>query len=393
MFNYENYLPKNYSKKDFNRYIKFIEERKNRDFLTEDFTEKHHIIPQCYLPKDWSSTKKFENNKIILSPREHFIAHRILWKALGGKMANAFYRMTLSNQNGSKHQLSSRQYQKLREEVSLFISKNIKGRIWIHSDTLKERRLVRPKELMDFLNLGWDLGKDLEKMVWITNDKEEKYIEKEGSEKYLSEGWKIGLSLYHRKTISKNKKGKSHTVSNETKEKMSKAHKGLIHIYNPTTEEAKKVSFEEYKKSYESIGWKRGLSETVCKKLSVPYSEERKKKHSEAMKGIRKGYKNFHKLNGTITSKLVDSEEKLEEILSEGWILGTGTGRSYKRKKVYTLEERKNMSIRNSEINKGRKAIYREDVTKYVHKDKLEEFLRDGWELGTSKKFKESRRN
>ena len=96
----------------FNRYIKFIESRKNR-ILKSNYFEYHHIIPKSLGGLD------IDNNIIKLTNREHFIAHMILWKAFGGKMTQAFWLM--NNRNiGS---ITSRQYEALKKEMSLLASK------------------------------------------------------------------------------------------------------------------------------------------------------------------------------------------------------------------------------------------------------------------------------
>lgn len=64
----------------FNRYLKFISSKYGKNEKTK-FTERHHIVP-ISLNKN---LKKCPENIIILTPREHFIAHYMLGKAFGGK--------------------------------------------------------------------------------------------------------------------------------------------------------------------------------------------------------------------------------------------------------------------------------------------------------------------
>jgi nitrate/TMAO reductase-like tetraheme cytochrome c subunit len=85
------------------RYIKLIEWAKfNPPF---GMVEKHHIVPRSM----GGSNKK--ENLVALSPRVHFIAHWMLWKAYkNGKMANAFWTMKLCN--GMR--LNSKSYEQAR---------------------------------------------------------------------------------------------------------------------------------------------------------------------------------------------------------------------------------------------------------------------------------------
>ena len=54
---------------------------------------------------------------IRLTIREHLIAHLMLSKSYGGSMSLAFYMMT--HARGSTQQLTSRQYEKVKEESKL----------------------------------------------------------------------------------------------------------------------------------------------------------------------------------------------------------------------------------------------------------------------------------
>lgn len=89
------------------RYIKFLDSRPIRNLEKEKGFEIHHKIPRG-LGGDNSSA-----NLIKLSIREHLIAHLILWKCYSGKMATAYYCMTLYENRGRAH-LTSKQLAILR---------------------------------------------------------------------------------------------------------------------------------------------------------------------------------------------------------------------------------------------------------------------------------------
>jgi hypothetical protein len=72
-----------------NRYIKFIIYCINNPQPSK--TEKHHICPKSSdLFPEFASFKKYPWNKASLTLRQHYIAHRLLWKSFGGKQAQAF---------------------------------------------------------------------------------------------------------------------------------------------------------------------------------------------------------------------------------------------------------------------------------------------------------------
>ena len=65
------------------RYVKFINlcETKNKT-LSDTYTEKHHICPRSKsLFPEFSNLTKNKWNKIILTAKQHFVAHHLLWKA------------------------------------------------------------------------------------------------------------------------------------------------------------------------------------------------------------------------------------------------------------------------------------------------------------------------
>ena len=176
---YEDYFPFERNDVHYQRYIRFIEERRLVDRPIKrtkwDGYESHHIVPKCYLPKElW----KDEENIIILTCREHFIAHLILWKTFNDySMITAIKKMSESKgQNGDISWLTTRQYENIRKDFGKKHSLKLTGRknlklqekyaktgganknhYWIHKEI--DGKIVRrqqPKE--DFLPEGWTKG-------------------------------------------------------------------------------------------------------------------------------------------------------------------------------------------------------------------------------------------
>lgn len=219
MFYYENYLPIEKDEFHWNCYIKFIESRKLRNFPIDSYIEKHHIIPKSYLPKNWSRKKKYENNFIILTGREHFIVHLILWKALDYKMVYAFHKMINSKgQNGSISKLTSKQYEHLKLDKSVNHSKNMRSRVIMHHpESEKFCVRIKKKEVSFYLLKGYLIGTNANYICTHSGHSEE-------TKKRLSE-------------IQKTKRGKNsphfgHKHSQKTKYRMSKLKKDLIWVYN-----------------------------------------------------------------------------------------------------------------------------------------------------------------
>lgn len=100
----------------------------------DSYTEKHHIIPRCL----GGSNKK--DNIAKLTPREHFVCHRLLTKMTQGavhyKMIYAAWRMCNQknrNEMTVDYHINSRLYNTLREKVATMMSQ----RVW--TDEMRQR--------------------------------------------------------------------------------------------------------------------------------------------------------------------------------------------------------------------------------------------------------------
>lgn len=92
-------------------YIKLIKKAKseNRIKNNEIYYEAHHIKPKSLYPK----FKNCDWNIVLLTAREHYIAHWLLSKALGKKMHSAFWLMNIQINNRDRY-ICSRGYEYAR---------------------------------------------------------------------------------------------------------------------------------------------------------------------------------------------------------------------------------------------------------------------------------------
>lgn len=102
--------------KYYSWYLMLVNSRKSRGLRKQDlsfYTEKHHIIPKSLGGTD------SKDNFVLLTAREHYIAHWLLVKCTEGpakfKMACGFYRITNQSGKEQKRVFSSRQYQTAKE--------------------------------------------------------------------------------------------------------------------------------------------------------------------------------------------------------------------------------------------------------------------------------------
>lgn len=119
------------------RYKKFILSRPSRGYCSK-FYNKHHIFPRSMIS---SNQKEKTSNLIILTLREHFIAHLLLWKCGYPEMISAFWRMSTGI---NKHYLSSRQYNKLKEDHANRVSILLTNRKF--SKETRQKQSISAKE-------------------------------------------------------------------------------------------------------------------------------------------------------------------------------------------------------------------------------------------------------
>lgn len=104
-------------------YFQLISNAQQRP-LPNTYNEKHHIIPKCL----GGSNKG--DNIVILTGREHFIAHLLLVKMTEGlvkrKMLFSLKMMTVSK--GETPRYSSKTFEYFREQISKAKSESMKGR-------------------------------------------------------------------------------------------------------------------------------------------------------------------------------------------------------------------------------------------------------------------------
>lgn len=212
------------------QYERLIESRRilNRVKNNDGLLEKHHIIPKSL------GGSNDDDNLILLTPKEHYIAHLLLTEIYEGKdkakMCYALLKMCQNNPN-QKRGYSSKRYEKAKQ----LVSENCSG--GNHPSS----------------------GKNL----W--SDKQKKEISErmkgENNPMYGNKPWNYGktltpLSSEHKQKISESLTG--YKKSNETKKKISESHKG------------KKKSEEHKRKLSESLKGRkvpRDVVEKTAKKL------------------------------------------------------------------------------------------------------------------------------
>lgn len=207
--------PKN--KKYEKWYNDLILKSKNRTLI--GYTEKHHIIPRSF----GGSNNK--DNVAILTAREHYIAHLILWKMkfpdpYNGKMAMAFktfFGRTFTSSRIKHHNYNlsnNKVYEKVKIESSRYQSENFSGKnaTWYgRKHTAESKKLIGEKSKLKVFKTGPDNPQWGKKMPPEFGKK----ISDSIKEKWKDQEWRA-TQIEIRKEVSKRP---------ETKEKLSKRNK------------------------------------------------------------------------------------------------------------------------------------------------------------------------
>ncbi len=127
------------------------------------YTEKHHIIPRSFGGSD------DKDNIAVLTAREHYIAHWLLWKMkfsqpYSGKMAHAFatfFSRTFTKDRSIHHNynLNSRTYEKVKTESAAYISENFSGEnaAWYgRKHTEESKKIIGEKSKLKTFKSGPD---------------------------------------------------------------------------------------------------------------------------------------------------------------------------------------------------------------------------------------------
>jgi hypothetical protein len=211
------------------------------------FYERHHILPKSI------GGGNEESNLVLLTPREHFICHLLLVEIYRNtehcqKMHYAIWCMINGLTRQKRHKPSSRQYERLRNEVIEIIRQDYKKRGMpkyvldaAHKANTGAKRTEESKEKMRQAKLG------VKREDWVI----EKLKESFKNRNYKDE-------IERNKKISESKKGKG--ISQETKDKISATLTG-----RPSGKKGTKLSAEHIEKLKEA---KRSISEETRQKMS-----------------------------------------------------------------------------------------------------------------------------
>lgn len=176
-------------------YDLLIKKAQSRVVEKSIYTETHHIIPRS----EGGSSKV--NNLVKLYPREHFIAHWLLYRE-NPTMSRGFAFNMMSCDRRGVYKPSSRAYAEGVEAAAKAQSLNRRNTKAIMKGA--EMKYVLDQELDYYIELGWSLGRKgngpTKGQFWCNNGVEQKLV------KQLPDGWllgRLGSTTEGKKAISK----------------------------------------------------------------------------------------------------------------------------------------------------------------------------------------------
>lgn len=135
---YELLSTKDHNSHYLNRYYKFINycqrynlennvTKKTKVNVNGVYMEGHHICPTGEFP-EYKSFIKNPFNRIYLTPRQHFIAHYLLWKVYGRSQTVAFHKMACIPWQKNREEykrISSKAYHTLKTQYGARQTENL----------------------------------------------------------------------------------------------------------------------------------------------------------------------------------------------------------------------------------------------------------------------------
>lgn len=124
------------------RYIRFVSkcERKNAEFSVK--THRHHICPRAKdMFPEYESFSKNPWNLARLTPRQHFIAHLMLWKVYPN-ISSQFYALWQMKHKNNE-QVNSRLYESVLIEYGQKVSDRFKNKVSVYDDNGVHQRIPK----------------------------------------------------------------------------------------------------------------------------------------------------------------------------------------------------------------------------------------------------------
>jgi DNA-binding cell septation regulator SpoVG len=208
-------------------YDEIINNAKSRGLnkkLLNGYFEKHHIVPRCL------NGTNDKDNLVLLTGREHYLCHKILWKTNKENkgLFLAFHKMSLSSKEGQqRYIISSSDYELLKIEFKKFNT-------GIHNP-MYGRTLSDTQKLAISIASSKPKSEEHKRLIGLGN-----------KDKIVSEETKSKIKEIRKQQIMK-------PISEETRQKMREARRKQI--MKPHNEESRAKMREAHKRRKEKYDY------------------------------------------------------------------------------------------------------------------------------------------
>ena len=217
-----------------NRYVRLLTIWQAQVIPITEYTERHHILPRSMFA-EFASFRKYPDNMIVLTARQHFVAHWILSKAFKTNgMIYAYYAMMNGSLKQRQLSYTSRQYESARMALSKSMIGNSRG-IGAISEWHKQR--------ISKALTGRIIGDETRKKLSEAN-KGRKHSEK--SRANMSKGQRNRLPITPEtcKKISESLTGVKHSEERRARNHFNTT--GMVTAINIHTREYRSITKEEF---------------------------------------------------------------------------------------------------------------------------------------------------
>lgn len=219
------------------------------------YYERHHIIPKSL----GGSNAKI--NLVLLTPREHFIAHLLLVRMVKDedvyRMVNAICRFKKKATNAGEFSL-------LRSTISRYSKGHLNpsfNKIWIHNVKTKDIHYVDKNEFdampQDIFKKGLPYQRGGHKgTIWVNNGIDQSCIEPNKLNEFVSNGWVKGRLNMPGNDHMKHMSSKRHTREKDIEHSLKL--NGRIAIKHPINGDVKRIHPRNLSQ-YENLGYVNGI--------------------------------------------------------------------------------------------------------------------------------------
>ena len=200
-----------------NRYITFIQNCQQKNVLYEGYAEKHHICPKAKdMFPEYKNFKENPWNCVRLTPRQHLIAHMILYRAYKSLQSPLYALNRMINSNNTK--INTKLYEKFKYNFS----ERMKGKNnpfygKKHTAETKEKiskidRRNSGRKISESRKTITENGFTLQEQITLKRMRTMTEVNIDGSTIYQKLGKKSGFTRKKRGTVSGSKNPKARKI-------------------------------------------------------------------------------------------------------------------------------------------------------------------------------------